>query len=39
MPILLVEQNLEVVRRLADGAIVIAGGRVVHTGGATRDPG
>jgi branched-chain amino acid transport system ATP-binding protein len=32
MPILLVEQNLEVVRRLADGAIVIAGGRVVHTG-------
>jgi branched-chain amino acid transport system ATP-binding protein len=32
VPILLVEQNLEVVRRLADGAIVIAGGRVVHTG-------
>ena len=32
MPILLVEQNLEVVRRLADGAVVIAGGRVVHTG-------
>ena len=32
MPILLVEQNLEVVRRLADGAIVIGGGRVVHTG-------
>lgn len=32
VPILLVEQNLEVVRRLAGGAIVIAGGRVVHTG-------
>lgn len=32
VPILLVEQNLEVVRRLADDAIVIAGGRVVHTG-------
>jgi branched-chain amino acid transport system ATP-binding protein len=35
VPILLVEQNLEVVRRLADGAVVIAGGRVVHTGRAT----
>ncbi|MGV9193331.1 ABC transporter ATP-binding protein [Microbacterium sp. MC2] len=34
VPILLVEQNLDVVRRLADGAIVIAGGRVVHTGDA-----
>lgn len=34
VPILLVEQNLEVVRRLADGAIVIGGGRVVHTGAA-----
>ncbi|MGM7666053.1 ABC transporter ATP-binding protein [Microbacterium sp. A93] len=33
-PILLVEQNLEVVRQLADGAVVIAGGRVVHTGSA-----
>lgn len=33
-PILLVEQNLEVVRRLADTAIVIGGGRVVHTGNA-----
>lgn len=33
-PILLVEQNLEVVRRLAQGAIVLAGGRVVHTGAA-----
>ena len=32
VPILLVEQNLEVVRRLAGPAIVIAGGRVVHTG-------
>lgn len=31
VPILLVEQNLEVVRQLADDAIVIAGGRVVHT--------
>ncbi|MET0813100.1 MAG: ABC transporter ATP-binding protein [Microbacterium sp.] len=34
VPILLVEQNLEVVRRLAHGAIVISGGRVVHTGDA-----
>lgn len=34
VPILLVEQNLEVVRRLAHTAIVIGGGRVVHTGGA-----
>lgn len=32
VPILLVEQNLDVVRALADDAIVIAGGRVVHTG-------
>lgn len=32
VPILLVEQNLEVVRRLAGDAIVIGGGRVVHTG-------
>lgn len=32
VPILLVEQNLDVVRRLADGAVVIAGGHVVHTG-------
>ncbi|QKJ19204.1 ABC transporter ATP-binding protein [Microbacterium hominis] len=32
VPILLVEQNLEVVRRLADDAIVIGGGRVVHVG-------
>ena len=34
VPILLVEQNLEVVRRLAGDAIVIANGRVVHTAGA-----
>lgn len=34
VPILLVEQNLDVVRRLAAGAIVIADGRVVHTGDA-----
>lgn len=32
VPILLVEQNLDVVRRLAGDAIVIAGGRVVHAG-------
>lgn len=32
VPMLLVEQNLEIVRRLADQAIVIADGRVVHTG-------
>ena len=32
VPILLVEQNLDVVRRLAEGAVVIASGRVVHTG-------
>ena len=30
VPILLVEQNLEVVRQLADDAIVISSGRVVH---------
>ena len=35
VPILLVEQNLEVVRRLADQAIVLSGGRVVHRGDAT----
>ncbi|ALJ20032.1 ABC transporter ATP-binding protein [Microbacterium sp. No. 7] len=34
VPILLVEQNLDVVRRLAAGAIVISSGRVVHTGDA-----
>jgi branched-chain amino acid transport system ATP-binding protein len=32
VPVLLVEQNLDVVRRLADVAVVIAGGRDVHTG-------
>lgn len=32
VPVLLVEQNLEVVRRLAEDVVVIAGGRVVHTG-------
>jgi branched-chain amino acid transport system ATP-binding protein len=32
VPILLVEQNLDVVRQLAGEAVVIAGGRVVHTG-------
>ncbi|PJI54074.1 ABC transporter ATP-binding protein, partial [Methylobacterium radiotolerans] len=30
VPILLVEQNLAVVRRLAAGAVVLSGGRVVH---------
>ncbi|GAA1448338.1 ABC transporter ATP-binding protein [Mycobacterium cookii] len=35
VPILLVEQNLDVVRRLAGDAVVIAGGRVVHTGSAS----
>ncbi|MDL9980141.1 ABC transporter ATP-binding protein [Microbacterium sp. ASV49] len=32
VPILLVEQNLEVVRRLAGDAVVIVGGRVAHAG-------
>ena len=36
VPILLVEQNLEVVRQLADDAIVISGGRVVYTDKAAR---
>jgi len=36
VPIVLVEQNLQVVRRLAEQAVVIAAGRVVHTG-ATAD--
>ena len=35
VPILLVEQNLDVVRRLAGEAVVVAGGRVVHTGSAS----
>lgn len=34
VPILLVEQNLEVVRELAEGCIVIESGKVVHTGSA-----
>lgn len=34
VPILLVEQNLDVVRRLAKDAIVISAGRVVHVGDA-----
>jgi branched-chain amino acid transport system ATP-binding protein len=29
-----VEQNLHVVRQLAEGAVVLSGGRVVHTGSA-----
>lgn len=33
-PVLLVEQNLAAVRRLADQAVVMAEGRVVHTGAA-----
>lgn len=32
VPILLVEQNLQVVRQLAQSIVVIAGGRTVHTG-------
>jgi branched-chain amino acid transport system ATP-binding protein len=34
VPILLVEQNLQVVRQLADTVVVLEGGRVVHTGSA-----
>jgi branched-chain amino acid transport system ATP-binding protein len=34
VPILLVEQNLQVIRQLATDAIVIASGRVVHAGSA-----
>lgn len=34
VPVLLVEQNLRVVRELARDVVVIAGGRVVHTGSA-----
>jgi len=36
VPILLVEQNLDVVRRLAGDAIVLSGGRVVHAGPAAQ---
>ena len=32
MPILLVEQNLQVVRTLAERVVVLSGGRVVFTG-------
>ncbi len=35
VPILLVEQNLQVIRRLADRVVVLSGGRVVFTGLAT----
>ena len=35
MPILLVEQNVPVIRRLAERVVVIEGGRVVHTGDAS----
>jgi branched-chain amino acid transport system ATP-binding protein len=34
VPILLVEQNLQVVRQLAHTVVVLEGGRVVHTGSA-----
>ncbi|MGA4507577.1 ABC transporter ATP-binding protein [Propionibacteriaceae bacterium G1746] len=34
-PMLLVEQNLAVVRELADTVVVLSGGRVVHAGNAT----
>jgi branched-chain amino acid transport system ATP-binding protein len=33
-PILLVEQNLPLVRRIADTVVVLDAGRVVHRGGA-----
>jgi branched-chain amino acid transport system ATP-binding protein len=35
VPILLVEQNLHVIRALAHRVVVLSGGRVVHTGDAT----
>jgi branched-chain amino acid transport system ATP-binding protein len=38
VPILLVEQNLALVRRLTDRAVLIAEGRVAHTGGLAEDP-
>ena len=34
VPVLLVEQNVPVIRRLAERVVVIEGGRVVHTGDA-----
>lgn len=34
VPILLVEQNLQVARRLAEHVVVIEGGRTVHRGSA-----
>jgi branched-chain amino acid transport system ATP-binding protein len=37
VPILLVEQNLQVVRQLADGAVVLSGGRVAHITGSAAD--
>jgi branched-chain amino acid transport system ATP-binding protein len=38
VPILLVEQNLALVRRLTDRAVLIAEGRVAHTGTLSGDP-
>jgi branched-chain amino acid transport system ATP-binding protein len=38
VPILLVEQNLALVRRLTDRAVMIAEGRVAHTGSLAEDP-
>ncbi|MEV2278568.1 ABC transporter ATP-binding protein [Nocardiopsis sp. NPDC049922] len=35
VPVLLVEQNLALVRRVADRAVVLDAGRVIHTGPAT----
>ncbi|SEN34446.1 ABC transporter ATP-binding protein [Cryobacterium sp. TMT1-3] len=35
VPILLVEQNLQVIRQLADRVVILSGGRVVFTGEAT----
>ncbi len=35
VPILLVEQNLQVIERLADDVVVIDAGRTVHSGPAT----
>jgi branched-chain amino acid transport system ATP-binding protein len=38
VPILLVEQNLALVRRLTDRAVLITEGRVAHTGSLAEDP-